>query len=290
MKKRPTQGLFSFLTMERYLASLRAEVSAPERNKFTAPLLLLHGLWSGSWIWQEMAGALSQRGWECWALDLRGRPGSRSVEHMGQISLAEYVEDVLVATQHLWAPPVVCGYDLGALLALLTAAQVRPRAVVCLAPLLPQTWIADGRPPAPLVRLSAVPALLWSQALRPPRLAMARDFLFNTLSPAVQARLHARLQPDSGTVAQILTHGDVSFPAAGVPCPVLVLSGEVDRMSPPATARGLAERLSAAYRNYPGQGHWLLAGEQCTTITGDLHRWLIRTLGDALLVPQEGEE
>jgi pimeloyl-ACP methyl ester carboxylesterase len=276
--------------MERHLASLRAEVSAPERNKFTAPLLFLHGLWSGSWIWQEMAGVLSQRGWESWALDLRGRPGSRSVEHLGQISLAEYVEDVLVATQHLWAPPVVCGYDLGALLAVLTAAQAQPRAMICLAPLLPQTWRAEGRPPAPLVRLSAVPALLWGQALRPPRLAMARDFLFNTLSPTTQTQLHARLQPDSGTVAQTLTRGDSLFPDAGVSCPILVMSGEADRMSPPATVRGWAERLSAAYRTYPGQGHWLLAGEQGVLIAGDMHRWLIRTLGETLLVPQEPEE
>jgi pimeloyl-ACP methyl ester carboxylesterase len=290
MKKRPDEGLFSFLAMERRLASLRAEVSAPERTKFTAPLLLLHGLWSGGWIWHEVAGALSQRGWECWALDLRGRPGSRSVENLGRITVGDYVEDVLVAARQLWAPPVVCGYDLGALLALLSAARVRPRAVICLAPLLPQAWVADGRPPAPLVRLAAVPALLWGHALRPPRPAMAGDFLFNTLPPAAHSQLYARLQPDSGMVARTLTRGDVSFPSAGLPCPVLVVSGGADRMSPPATARWLAERLSAEYRNYSGQGHWLLAGAQGKIVTGDLHRWLITTLGEALLVPPEEEE
>ncbi|HEV8714755.1 MAG TPA: alpha/beta fold hydrolase [Candidatus Binatia bacterium] len=290
MKKRPAAGLFSFLAMERRLASLRAEVSAPERNKFTAPLLLLHGLWSASWIWHEVAGALSQRGWECWALDLRGRPGSRPVEKIGRVTVADYVADVLRAARQLWAAPVICGYDLGALLALLTAAQVRPRAVICLAPLLPQAWVANGRPPAPLVRLSAVPALLWGQALRPPRLAMARDFLFNTLPPAVQSQLYVRLQPDSGVIARALTRGDSSFPVAGAPCPVLVVSGGADRMCPPTTARWLAEHLSAAYRHYPGQGHWLLTGEQGPLLIGDLHRWLVRTLGEALLVPPEEEE
>jgi len=290
MKKRPATGLFSFLTMERYLASLRAEVSAPERNKFTAPLLLLHGLWSGSWVWQDLAGVWSQRGWECWALDLRGRPGSRAVEHIGQISLADYVADVLVAAQQLWAPPVVCGYDLGALLAVLTAAQTRARAVICLAPVLPHTWSPEGRPPAPLVRLAAVPALLWGYALRPPPRAMARDFLFHALSPATQARLYTRLQPDSGVVARTLTRGDVPFSPAEVSCPVLVMNGEDDRMSPATAARGLAERLSAAYRNYPGQGHWLLTGDQGARLAAEVHRWLIRTLGETLLVPQDLEE
>jgi pimeloyl-ACP methyl ester carboxylesterase len=289
MEKRPDEGLFFFLDMERRLASLRAEVSAPERNKFTAPLLLLHGLWSGSWMWQEMAGALSQRGWECWALDLRGRPGSRTVETIGRIHLQDYVEDVVVAAQHLWAPPIVCGHDLGALLTLLAAARVRPCAVICLAPLLPHTWVADGRPPAPLMRLSAVPALLWGHALHPPRLAMACDFLLNTLPPAAQAQIHARLQPDSGTVARTLTRGHVPFPTVRVSCPVLVVSSGADRMSPTKTAHWLVDRLSAEHRDYPEQGHWLCAGEQCTSLTGDLHRWLIRTLGEALLVPPEEE-
>lgn len=289
MQKRPEAGLFFFLDMERRLASLRAEVSAPERNKFTAPLLLLHGLWSGSWIWQEMAGALSQRGWECWALDLRGRPSSRTVETVGRIHLADYVEDVIVAAQHLWAPPVVCGHDLGALLALLAAAQVRPRALICLAPVLPHTWVAAGRPPAPLVHLAAVPALLWGRVLHPPGLDMARDFLFTTLPPAAQAQFHTRLQPDSGTVARTLTRGHVPFATAGVSCPVLVVSGGADRMSPATTARWLVNRLSAAHRHYPELGHWLFADGQWTRLSGDLHRWLIRTLGEALLVPAEEE-
>src|SRR5687768_14261209 len=103
--------------MERRLASLRADVSAPERVKFTAPLLLVHGLWAGSWVWQGAAGALSQRGWECWALDLRGRPGSRPVDDIGKVRLGDYVEDVVAAARALWAPPVVCGHDLGAVLA-----------------------------------------------------------------------------------------------------------------------------------------------------------------------------
>jgi len=276
--------------MEKRLASLRVEVSTPERNKFTAPLLLLHGLWSGSWIWQEVAGVLSQRGWECWALDLRGRSGSRPVEAIGRIQLEEYVEDVIAAAQQLWAPPIMWGHDLGALLALLAATQIKPRALICLAPLLPQSWAENGHPPVPLVRLAAVPALLWGRPLPPPRLVMARDFLFQTLSPSLQARLYTRLQPDSGAVARTLTRSQVSFPLAGISCPVLVVSGGADHMSPQGTAHWLASVLHAEHRNYPGQGHWLFAGEHWTKLIGDLHRWLIVTLGEPLLVPPEEDE
>lgn len=276
--------------MERRLAALRAEVSAPEHTKFTAPLLLLHGLWSGSWMWQEAAGALSQRGWECWALDMRGRPGSRTVDAVGSIRLEEYVEDVVTAAQALWAPPVLCGHDLGALLALLAAPQVRPRALLCLAPMLPRAWVTAGRPPLPLARFAAVPALLWGRPLHSPRATVTSEFLFATLPSLVQAQLQVRLQPDSGTVARTLTRGQVPLPDEGPSCPVLVVSGGVDRMSPPATARWLATHLRAEYREYPNLGHWLIAGEQGIKLVGDLHRWLIKTLGETLLVPEENEE
>lgn len=289
-QKRPTQGLFSFLDMERHLASLRLEVSVPERNKFTAPLLLLHGLWAGSWMWQEMAAALTMRGWECWALDLRGRPGSRPVDAVGKIRLEDYVEDVVTAAQHLWAAPIVCGHDLGGLLALLTIARINPRAVICLAPLFPRSWNDNFRPPAPLVRFGAVPALLWGRPLSPPRFSMARDFLFNGMPPTAQAQLYARLQPDSGVVVRAFTREQIPFSSVVDFCPVLVTGGEADRMSPTTALRWLARHLGTEYRDYPAQGHWFFAGEPGKTLAGDVHRWLVRTLGETLLVPVEEEE
>jgi len=61
-------------------------------------------------------------------------------------------------------------------------------------------------------------------------------------------------------------------------------------MSSPTTVHWLGDRLRAEQRIYPGQGHWLLAGGQRTKLVSDLHRWLIMTFGEALLVPQESEE
>jgi pimeloyl-ACP methyl ester carboxylesterase len=273
--------------METRLAALRAQVSAPERIKFTAPCLLLHGLWSGGWMWHAVAGALARRGWECWALDLRGRPGSRPVTAVGTVRLDDYAEDVTGAARALWAPPVICGHDLGALLAVLTAAVIRPRALILLAPVLPRVRGVKVRPPLPLASLAAVPALLWGRPLRPPRPAVARDFLFNALPPALQDQLHRRLQPDSGTVARALTRGQVCLPETPPRCPVLIARGGEDRMSSPAAVRHLASRLGADSREYPQHGHWLTAGSLAEKLAADVHRWLIQSLGESLLMPHE---
>lgn len=275
--------------MERRLASLRAEVSVPERNKFTAPLLLLHGLWSGSWMWREVAEAFAQRGWEGWELDLRGHSGDQPQPTLGKRHLNDDIADLIAAAQALWAPPIICGHDFGALLALLAAPRINPRALVCLAPLLPRAWNPDERPPLPLARLSAVPALLWSWPLSPPRAQVASEFLFTTLPPQIQTQLHTQLQPDSGTIVRTLLREEIPFPSAGSLYPTLVISGSADRMSSPAATRQLATRLQAEHRIYADQGHWFFTGKHATTLVTDVHRWLIQTLGEAVLT-EENED
>ncbi len=276
--------------MKQQLATLGAELSVPERNKFTAPLLLIHGIWTGSWMWQNIASALSVRGWECWALDLRGRPGSQPVSDIGKIRLEDYIEDVTTAVQRLWAPPVVWGADLGALIALHAAARIPPRALICSAPLLPRSWIPHERPALPLVRLSALPALLWGRSLAPPRPSLAQEFLFPSFTPALQEQLHAQLRPDSGTAVRTLTRAALEQSETTPQCPLFVARGALDRMSSAAACQWLVAHLHADQQTYPDLGYWLYSGPSAITLATDVHRWIIQTLGDPLLVPPEEED
>ena len=283
--------------MKQYLATLSAELSVPERNKFTAPLLLIHGLWTGSWMWQNIATALSLRGWECWALDLRRHPGSQSNDDtIGKIRLEDDIEAVATAIQQLWAPPVVWGADLGALIALQAATLLTsgaPRALICSAPLLPRSWIPDERPALPLVRLPALPALLWGRSLAPPRLSMAQEFLFPGFTPALQQQLHTQLRPDSGTVVRTLTrHGGngLKQPESTLPGPLFVVRGQRDRMSSAAACEWLVAHLQADQHIYPDLGYWLYSGPSAIRLVTDVHRWIIQALGEPLLVPPEDEE
>ncbi len=273
--------------MKQQLATYTAEVLFPEREKFTAPLLLLPGLWTGSWIWQEVAWGFSQRGWSCWALDLYEQSAAR---RRGDISLDDHLTTITPAIAAFDCPPIVIGFDLGSLLALLVATRTQPRALVCISPLLPCNWQADLRPALPLVRLAALPALLWNRSHPPPSRRLARDFLFHTLPAGLHNQLYAQLEPDSGRAVRTLTRGQTDFPAIPLPCPSLVVWGQEDRMVPAPTVRWLADALQATGLSYPDQGHWLLAGPQAATLVGDIHRWLIRSLGEALLLPPEEDE
>ena len=273
--------------MKQRLAAYTAEVLFPEREKFTAPLLLLPGLWTGSWIWQEVAWGFSQRGWACWALDLYEPHAAR---RRGDISLDDHLTTITTAAAAFDCPPIVIGFDLGSLLSLLVAARVQPRALICISPMLPCNWQPDLRPALPLVRLATLPALLWNRAHPPPSRRLARDFLFHTLPAGLPDQLYDQLEPDSGRVVRTLTRGQTDFPTTPLPCPSLIVWGQEDRMVPAPVVRWLADTLHATGLSYPDQGHWLLAGPQAANLVAGVHRWLVRSLGEALLLSPEEDE
>ena len=51
---------------------IRIETHQPERRSRKPPLLLVHGVLTGSWLWTEFAAFLAERGWEAHAMNLRG--------------------------------------------------------------------------------------------------------------------------------------------------------------------------------------------------------------------------
>ena len=275
--------------MQQRLAAQTAQVTLPEREKFTAPLLLLPGLWTGSWAWDEAAWAFSQRGWACWTLDPRESGTHREPARDTVDGRAARIASAAAALDR---PPIVIGYDVGALAALLAARRMPPaagfRALVCVSPLVPRSLQRGRRHALPLVRLAALPALLWNRAHPPPSHRMARDFLFHALPAARQDSLAIKLRPDAGSVVRDLTRSNVLLPsAASLRCPVCVVWGEDDRMVASAAVRRFAATLHADEHPYARQGHWLLSGPPAAALVGDVHRWLIRTLGDALLLPPE---
>src|SRR2546426_12703787 len=90
--------------------SIDAEVYRAESAKFAAPLVLIHGLWSGPWMWRQFSQYLSHRGWTSYALSWRATARA-SLWSSVLAALDDFVRPLDV-------PPIVIGHDLGAHLAL----------------------------------------------------------------------------------------------------------------------------------------------------------------------------
>jgi len=220
------------------------------------PLLLLHGLWGGSWIFKGWLEPAAERGWDVWALSLRGREGSRPVEDLGRVGLEDFARDLKDALTGV-GPAVVVGYSMGGLILQMVASDAASRHLVRSAVLLcslpPRGVVALS---GPVVRRSwrYLPAMIGS-GLMLPRRADADAMLLNAMPQAERDRWYPSFMADSGRAARQIAVGAVAVNPAHVTCPVLVVSAQQDHISPPGIQPKLVKRYRAEHLAIVSHGH-----------------------------------
>jgi pimeloyl-ACP methyl ester carboxylesterase len=217
------------------------------------PLLLVHGLWGGAWVWDRWLPYAASRGWDAWAIELRGRNGSRPVEDLGRMRVADLVRDVREVVEHL-GPCVLVGLSMGGLVAqAVSAEEPNLRAVVYLCTVPPGGVIALNRW---MVRRMAryLPVILRGGTFKPRR-PDADALLFNGSPRELADATYPRLIPDSGTIAREIMLGSVKVDASGIACPRLIVSTEEDHISPRSLQPKLARKYAAEHVPIPGLDH-----------------------------------
>jgi len=240
--------------MAKTLGPMMVEMSDAESAKFTAPLVLVHGLWDEPRSWRPFTSFLSHRGWRChsvgWPQEVRE-------------SLAGRTDALRRAIAELDEQPIVIGHDLGGLLALRTADLAR--AVVALAPLVPAEVSAG-----PMAALSAAGS--WLQRLSGGDRAAGRKL--SAAYPIGGAK-------EPGALLDALA-SEAAEPAVAADAPRLVISGDADPLIPTAAASALAEAHGADFEAVRGE-HALHVKEGWEAHVGRVHRWLIKSQGQDLL-------
>ena len=180
-----------------------------------ASLLFVHGMWGGAWVWERWLPFFAARGWDGYALNLRGRAGSRPVADIGRVPLTDYIEDAASVARRLGAV-VVVGHSMGGLVAQALAATLTPVAAVAVTPAAPRgIWPLRS---AELVAatLRYAPALIRSRPLLPSRRVMTRLAL-GRLPPEERDSVYARLVPESARQARDIASRSTPRPCAA-PC------------------------------------------------------------------------
>jgi pimeloyl-ACP methyl ester carboxylesterase len=235
------------------LAALHVPARGPADR---GPLVLLHGLWGGAWIFQDWLEPAAERGWDVWAVSLRGREGSRLVQDLGKVRLQDFAQDLRDALEEI-GPAVVVGYSMGGLILQMVAADDSPRHLVRSAVLLcsvpPRGVVALA---GPVIRRSwrYLPVMIGRRPMLPIR-ADADAMLMNEMPEAERDRRYPSFIADSGRAALQIAVGSVAVDPAGVTCPVLVVSAEHDRISPPAIQPKLVKRYGATHLALASHAH-----------------------------------
>ena len=270
--------------MKQLVAGSSAERYPPEQAKFKSSLVLVHGVWSGAWCWQSWATHFCNLGWDCVAMDLRRRSIPNPTVSLSRLSFDDCVRGLAEVIRSFSNPPILLAMNLGALMALKALEETKLSALILVSP----------SPPANIVDAqSRQQRLLWLKyrwltfLQRPFRIA-EKDFRTHFLTPLpenLHSALYQRTVPEPSAVAREFLAARVRVASGPLSCPVLVLGGSEDNLTPTATSNRLAQWLGGEFREYRGQGHWLIE-QDGESIVRDIHRWIIRNLGEKILLAE----
>jgi pimeloyl-ACP methyl ester carboxylesterase len=245
-----------------------------------APVLCLHGLFAGSWVFEQVLPLIAARGYPVAALSFRGHPPTAPLPMIGRTSIAAYCHDAFEAAREL-ERPIVIGHSLGGLVALLLASRNLVRAAVLVSSAPPRGISVFSRPL--LLRMARyLPSLLLSRPFVPTPSDLDA-LVLNEVPAHERAAIRARFVADSGRAARQIALGVYDVPLRTLRAPLLIVGSDRDRFVPLGVARRLARRYDAPLHVARGHGHFLFAEPGWETQVGAILDWI-----DKLPAPVRG--
>jgi len=255
------------------LKVVRFEPEGPPRHH---PLLFVHGMWGGTWIWRNYLRFFSSRGYDCYAPALRGREGSKPVPDIGKVSFYEYLDDARAVAEAV-GNPVLVGYSMGGLVVLKLAESRQPPATVTLAPAAPRGVFALATTDLAKAAVKYSPRILMRRPLMLTKDDMSRLDL-NALPPEEQESVYGKMVPDSVRTMFEMALSDIPVDPAKLHCPVLVTAGSRDNFTPPGVLRKVAKRCHTDLREYAGFAHLMHMEPGWERVARDIDFWLADAL------------
>jgi pimeloyl-ACP methyl ester carboxylesterase len=228
-------------------------------------IILVHGAANSSAVWRFWQQELAKCGWTTHAIDLRGH-GAAPAADLSTVSMQDYADDVAQLAKQFSSKPVLIGWSMGGLVALMVAARGLASACVALAPSTPASRVDDNVPLRTGVFDSREYGIVSSDLMEQPAMLdldlEERQVALDSLGQ--ESRL-ARDERKRGIVI------------AGLACPLLIVTGELDTSWPRESYADL--QLRAEYVPVEGCSHWglVLNRRALSHLVPIVSDWISRT-------------
>ncbi len=252
----------------------------------TKTIFMIHGMWCGAWVWENYSKFFEENGYRCISATLPFHdipPGERPDPRLGTTSLLDYADALEGEIRRLNVQPIVMGHSMGGLLSQMLGSRGLAKALVLLTPA------------APTGIVSIKPSVLWSFRSVLVKWGFWRKPALQTFDEAVYAMLHLlpveerkaiydKFVYESGRAAFEIGfwlldfQGTTRIDASRVTCPVLVVAGGQDRITPVAVVRKVALKYRATYKEFPDHAHWVLGEPGWEDIAAFVGEWLGHTV------------
>lgn len=247
-------------------------------------IFMIHGMWGGPWYWENYRRVFEGEGYRCIAATLLYHdmaPGSVPDARLGTASLLDYADALEKEILALEEKPILMGHSMGGLLAQMLAARGLASAVVLLTPAAPAGIIA--------ARLSVIKSFLsilriwgfWRKPIQQTLEGAAYSTL-HLLTPAEQKEICDKFVYESGRALYEMafwlfdTRKASSVDESKINCPMLVIAGSQDRITPASVVRKVAKkyRAVATYKEFDNHAHWVVGQPGWQDVSDYLLRWL----------------
>jgi pimeloyl-ACP methyl ester carboxylesterase len=232
-------------------------------------IFMIHGMWGGPWYWENYRRTFEAEGYRCIAttlpyhdMDPRGVPDPR----LGTASLLDYAEAIEREIGLLGEKPIVMGHSMGALLGQILGARGLAKSLVLLTPASPSGIMALT---PSVIRSFWSVQTTWGFWRKPMRQSFreAAYSMLHLMPESDQKKAYDAFVYESGRAAFEIGYWPVDpggasrVDASKVTCPVLVVAGTQDRITPASVARKVARKYKAVstYREFENHAHWVVA-------------------------------
>jgi pimeloyl-ACP methyl ester carboxylesterase len=228
------------------------------------PVILVHGSVNSAPVWTFWQQSLANEGWASYAIDLRGHGRSAALD-LSRTSMHDYTADVRTLALQFKRLPVIMGWSMGGLVAMMIAAEGVASACVALAPSTP----TRHRDTHVTLRTGEFGPEEYGIPDRNPDTQPAmpdldREERVIALSSLGKESRLARDERQAGIVIE------------SIPCPCLIVTGTADTQWPRERYHDLDLWLQADYLSIDGASHWglVLSRRALETMIPAVLRWL----------------
>jgi pimeloyl-ACP methyl ester carboxylesterase len=249
---------------------------------------MIHGMWGGDWCWDQYRSFFENKGYHCITPNLRYHamdPNAEPDSRLGTVSLLDYAEDLENQIRKLDPPIILMGHSMGGLLAQILASRDLAQALVLFAPAAPYGTMG--------LTYSVIKSF-WSilttwRFWRKPVRQTFKEASYSTLGvlpPEMKKGEFDKLVYESGRVVFETGLWPLDSAKASkvdqskVGCPVLVMAGAEDKITPVSVIRKIAKKYAAVavYKEFEHHGHAVLVEPGWEAIVEFTSVWLEKAL------------
>ncbi|CAM3592883.1 alpha/beta hydrolase [Parendozoicomonas haliclonae] len=243
------------------------------------PIVFLHGMWCTPAVWHRLSHYFAERGYEVHMPALRHHEaGSQDLAALGQTSIRDYLDDLDTFLNGFEQRPVLIGHSMGGLLALLLASRGCASQTILLSPAAPAGLVA--------LRMSVIRTFaavlsrwgFWKTAMKLSPKA-ANYGLFNRLPDEARPSHYQDMVFESGRAASEIAFWYLDRQSATKPngqpdCPMLVMAGKHDRITPASVCQEVADKYQADFLLLDDHAHWLISEPGWEKVAEQCEIWL----------------